>query len=425
MIRKDYLLLIIGLPLLFSGNVRAEKNVNAAELKECLEADNDHASLVCFKKLANKANAPDICNAQDAILQDGANTKIATNTSSQADAKKEGDVDTLSPPNKPERPKIGFGSYETNNIMFKHTTGDDNASEINVSFRYTFPHKEWLSFFDEGILYKLPDTFFSYTNKSDFYWLGTETRPSAPVIGRYHNPALHFRCTNDHPKDDPKEVDICKKAFSKLTFDHFNIEWIDFGLEHISNGQALDLTVTNKNGTIDINQSQANRNIAIAAANNNDLASRRTMDSISRVGMTLGPTAEVQFSPKNDMFNNPIFKGNTLKVKWFIDRDHWGGQQADVYWGPYATQNVNYNNFQKVRAQWDTTICGWLCGWHLKTEWNIGTNGLSTDSWNFLLTVPKGYYLPIGFSAHRGPMNNLSDYTRSQNTLAAGLVFAY
>jgi len=60
-------------------------------------------------------------------------------------------------------------------------------------------------------------------------------------------------------------------------------------------------------------------------------------------------------------------------------------------------------------------------------EWTVGKGMLDTDSLDFHVTFPSmsvgGMKLPWFVRAHFGPMNNLSDYTRSQNSVGIGVRF--
>lgn len=286
----------------------------------------------------------------------------------------------LTPP-KEEVSKF-FGPYEVNSILFKRTSGDDSSSEINISVRYFFKSQSGKSKAD---LYGW-NPFFSYTAKSDFYWIPPlkDTRPSAPVISRYQNPAIHV------------QYGLTDGKFSRIG------DWADVGLEHISNGQALT----------------AKDNIALIQnayqTNNNTV-----MDSISRVGAIAALTLEG---------HKLIGTNSDLTVKWYVYRY---GQEADVYWGRFADRSVNFNDFQRVKIQWRTRYYGFNfteLPWQIGAELNIGSLGFSEDSWNFMLNTPVrwwGYELPFAITMHRGPMNNLSDYTRSQNNVAFGFSFAY
>ncbi|MBU1214191.1 MAG: hypothetical protein KKA63_03040 [Gammaproteobacteria bacterium] len=275
-----------------------------------------------------------------------------------------------------------FAPYESNSFMFKRTDGDAPSSEINISVRYFF--KDPVDRDTKAVVYGF-NPFFSYTGKYDFYWWPVrDTRPSAPVISRYQNPAIHLRYL------------IPDSSYSRVG------DWGDIGLEHISNGQAL--TVQDNLTTVQ-NAYQSNNNAV--------------MDSISRVGALYAITFEGR---------KMLTERSDLTLKWYAYR---ASQEADVAWGPYANRNVSFNDFQRIRVQWRIKYDGFGftdLPWQFSAEANIGSLGLSEDSWNFLLNTPVRigkYEFPFALSAHRGPMNNLSDYTRPQNTFAAGFTFAY
>ena len=221
--------------------------------------------------------------------------------------------------------------------------------------------------------------FFSYTGRFDFYWLGQNTRPSGPVISRFQNPALHFR-----------------------RFDQTG--WWDAAVEHISNGQPLD--------------ADKNRQLVLRAYQVQD---RSTMDSISRTAATLALTLE----RNTELPFRPFGLSNELNVKWYAKRF---GQEADVFWGPHANENLDFNDFQIARIQWklkleDGSTSGKRLPRQFFAEMNVGAKGLSEDSWNFGLICPIGVF-PLAFAVHRGPMNNMSDYAKSQNSVAIGFAFS-
>ncbi len=275
-----------------------------------------------------------------------------------------------------------FVPYEVNSFMFKTTSGDDSSSEINISMRYFFKSQDNAT---RAMIFGF-NPFFSYTGKYDFYWLPFkgETRPSSPVISRYQNPAFHFRY-------QPKNSDLFRPG-----------EWVDIAFEHISNGQSL---TANENRAAVLNAYQTHNNAV--------------MDSISRTGAMLALTLEGR---------KILTSRSDLAIKWYVYRY---AQEADVFWGRFANRSVNFNDFQRVKIQWRIKYDGPQSNlpWQFSAEMSIGSLGFSEDSWNFLLNTPVRilgeYEIPLAFSAHRGPMNTLSDYTRPQNTVAVGFTFAY
>ena len=274
--------------------------------------------------------------------------------------------------------------------MAKFTHDDDNASEINISMRYLFRSET-----EEGGNAKVYDfePFFSYTGRLDFYWLGQNTRSSGPIVSRYQNPALHFR---RYDLRQPNALD--------------RTEWFDAAVEHISNGQPLDAA--------------KNKQLVLRAYQVQD---RSTIDSISRTAATVAITLE----RNTELPFRPFGLRNELNVKWFAKRF---GQEAEVFWGPHANENLDFNDFQIVRLQWklrleDESKSANRLPRQFSAEMNIGSKGLSEDSWNFAFFWPQDIphigVIPFSVTVHRGPMNNMSDYTKSQNSVAVGFAFAY
>jgi hypothetical protein len=275
--------------------------------------------------------------------------------------------------------------YEQNSFMAKSSQGDDDAIEINISVRYFFRANDT----DDHADLNQIRPFFSYTSKSDFYWFppNRDTRFSSPIVSRLQNPALHIQ----YKKANDDDSQFLGKWW----------DWVDLGVEHISNGQATDV--------------QQNKQATIQAYNSND---RAYMDSISRVDAAVALTAEAKKSV-------PALLASDFKVKVYAAR--WG-QESAVYWGQYANQNVSFNDFQLIRIQWGVDLPCDHC--RFNTEMTMGSKGFFTDSWNFQMLLPvKVYYtdytVPLAVSAHRGPMNNMSNYTESQNNFAMGIMLSF
>lgn len=287
-----------------------------------------------------------------------------------------------------------FAPHEVNSFMFKETGDDEDSSEINISLRYYF-HSQLKAVKDAQSSGKKKDCksvkyeranirgfnpFFSYTAKFDFYWIPSgATRPSGPIVSRYQNPALHFRYQRAKANN-----------------------WLDMSFEHISNGQSL---VAKDNITL----------IQLAYMNNN----HTIMDSISRVNASIALAFEASKS---------IGNSNVVSLKWYAHRV---GQEADIYWGDYAYREVDFDDFQTFKLQWQNRFnspFNSALPWQFNVEMNIGRLGIEESSWNLMLNTPffiSAYRLPLAFTLHRGPMNNMSDYTRHQNTFAVGFTFAY
>lgn len=309
-----------------------------------------------------------------------------------------------------------FAPYELNSFLIKKTGGGVGlSSEINISVRYFFKSQVEqapapapaarasgpdsvpdlnISSADENGCPPPParyvratvgrfNPFFSYTARYDFFWVPVrETRPSAPVVSRYQNPALHLRYAIPGKGPD---------------------DWGDVGLEHISNGQAL----TAKDNIPQLQQAYTSRNYPL-------------LDSVSRTDAMFALTLEG---------SHQIDDNNVVALKLFLMRT---GQEADVYWGKYANTDVNYNDFQLARFQWRFKFhapqASVQLPWQFGAEMTVGRYGMPEASWNFQLETPVSifsYHIPLAFTMHRGPMNTLATYTLHQNSFAAGFTFAY
>ncbi len=286
-------------------------------------------------------------------------------------------------------PNDFFGPYEVNSFLVKHSSGDDTATEVNVSMRYYF--KDSSDAARATILGFEP--FLAYTAKADFYWFGSATRDSAPVISRYQNPGIHFRRNSQ---------DIAR------------LDWFDIAIEHFSNGQSLDAS--------------KNEQLVLDAYQTGD---QSVMDSISRVAAAAAITTQLHWK-----FSLPVInKESHIDLKWYIKRFD---QEADVFWGPHASEDLDFNDFQIIRLQWvlalrdrpffsDKAYKGLPIRFY--SEVNMGSKGLSEDSWNFMLNLPTHIpylgVIPFAITGHLGPINNMSDYTRSQNSVAGGIALVY
>ena len=115
---------------------------------------------------------------------------------------------------------------------------------------------------------------------------------------------------------------------------------------------------------------------------------------------------------------------------WLSAKLWYFGLEDNVNWGPDAAKNPTFADYDIVKVvvndQYLTRHSGFpefIWGF----EWTFGRGLLQTDSLNLHVTFPSvttgGYKLPWFIRAHFGPMNNLSDYTRSQNSIGIGVRF--
>lgn len=284
-----------------------------------------------------------------------------------------------------------FTPYQPNSAVFQSNEHDNNAIEVNFSFRYLISPPKCLdkgTGLCNGHEHKW-EHFVTYTGKFDFY-MGT--RPSSPVINRLNNPAWHSRV-----------------YFSDNAM---HAEWLDIGVEHKSNGQTTSADVINTN---------TGNNAAEEAY----LAGNRSyIDSISRSTNYISLEAKFHF----DMGS---FSNNKLYVKLFAH--HWN-EESDVHWGRYANQNINFSDFERIRTILnvqlnDTNVYDDMV--ELGLEWTVGDKGMATDSANVWLRWPWDVKLPLFgqthfpliLRAHIGPMNELSNYSESERSIGIGLAF--
>jgi hypothetical protein len=293
-------------------------------------------------------------------------------------------------------PTDRFIPYEPITMIWKRSRGDQNSLEGNYSFRYFLSNPD-------NIGEKKLGLYLSYTGRFDFYLLGT--RPSSPVVNRLSNPALHYRFEKDNA---------------------LNTQWLDMGIEHFSNGQTIDANT---------NYSQ----IQTAYQNGNN----EIIDMVSRSAGQAVLTTEAKWifnDSEKESSESDITVENDIYVKLFLHRFD---QDAAVYWGEYASrgENINFNNFQvarivyRIRGIGDAGMYKRIGIKHVHgqdrefaIEWNIGTDYLYADSFNFIANLPfsiKDYFIPLALTAHYGPMNRMSNYTESQISYGIGLAFAY
>ena len=163
--------------------------------------------------------------------------------------------------------------YKPNYAMVSLGNHNDKALEIQYSGRYNIKKISCVKNHNKNGLYidyecvegkkitedkkgitekklpkKLIETFFSLTGRYDFYVFGEDNRPmnndyksvnreSGQVVNRFFNPALHTRFI--YPID-------------KLETQKYKLEFVDIGIEHLSNGQSgnfeeIDFSAGNDN----------------------------------------------------------------------------------------------------------------------------------------------------------------------------------
>lgn len=285
-----------------------------------------------------------------------------------------------------------FKPYGMNYGVWQLTKGDEQAMDVQYSFKYILYNCE--RFDQEGYLGCRADGtsklngFFAYTGKFDFYMF---TRGSSPVINRVSNPALHAK------------YDF---AIEKTTG---SLYWADLSVEHRSNGQVVEVD------TKDTNPASPTFNQYLTEIEYQK-GNREYFDRISRDANYVKLATGWQYRQ-----NTKVDVG----VKLYFTDD------SDITWGPYAGTGVGFKDFDLVQLKayqnvkalnkfFPEIICG--------LEYLIGRKGLATDSLDLYLITPFigwGLEIPFMVKAHFGPMDRLSDYSRSINSFGAGFIFSY
>lgn len=291
-----------------------------------------------------------------------------------------------------------FRPYERNYAIWQWTRNDQEAMEVQYSFKYIMYDCKNIGY---GPLFGCRDNgmnnfnlFFSYTGQFDFY---VGTRPSGPVINRLSNPALHLSYDElEQEGDNPKKT-----------------RWsIDLSVEHRSDGQAVDPELK------DTNPSSPNFGKFITQIEY-EKGNNEYFDRIS-VGANYVRLSGYYSRPNTDMDIELSGKA------YFSD-------ESSVTWGKYAGQNVSFSDFDLIQIKLRDK---WFQRWHhvpntiLALEYSIGNKGFATDSVDLFLTFPwlsdkKGWNLPVFIKAHTGPMERLSDFSRSVDSIGFGFSFLY
>lgn len=288
-----------------------------------------------------------------------------------------------------------FQPYEPNYVIGQGTEGDDGALEAHYSFKYLFTRPESTDNTSGG------DFYFKFTGEFDFY-MGT--RESGPVINRQSNPAFHYR---RYTKDKP----IWGIAVLK---------YFDIGLQHFSNGQATDADRGCDSGTCDTQ--------LIFDRNPND----RFFDSISRgvnyvsveTSFRLGKNRKNKKSSGRCDGSAHCYDLWVRVIPWYITDDNL------VTWGPDVnTRHVA--EFERVRVilSHRYSFCKPRANFseiEATLKWTLGDDFVGGDSAELGIFLPwqRGRVkIPLYLQIHDGPLNNLSDYTRSRSSFGLGLRF--
>jgi len=286
-----------------------------------------------------------------------------------------------------DEPFINLGQrlvpYKMNYAIYQFTKTDESALEVQYSLKYNF-----IKEFDEKCN-QAHNFFFSYTGMFDFY---VGTRSSGPVINRISNPAFHYK------------FDLVNSENSSI--------WFDFGLEHKSNGQVTDPNDKDDNP----NSPTYGQYITQLEYNKGN---RHYFDGIS-VGSNY-----VSLSAGANKDNNNLTYGLTYKL--------YVTSESDVTWGKYAGSGVKLNDFDMINVNMSKTFMFNSVNFKdatLTLAYAIGKKGLSTDSVDIFAILPLyidscEWKFPFMVKAHFGPMDRMSDYTKSLSSIGIGFALSY
>ncbi len=279
--------------------------------------------------------------------------------------------------------------YKMNYAVWRFMHEDQGALQVQYSFKYDL-YCEWEE--------RLHEAYLSYTGKFDFYMF---TRNSSPVINRTSNPAVHYRYGSTFSSGDPF--------------------WLDFAVEHRSDGQVTDATTKDENPA----SPAFGRYLAEIEYEKGNNA---YFDGISRDSNYFSVTSGWKRTvPLPDKSGKDFDRHKAeIGVKAYFSQD------ALVTWGPEAGEK-RFSDYDIVNVSYAfTKQLSWS---HFKDatlgfEYVIGAKGFATDSVDLFVVLPlyssKGAWkFPIILRSHFGPMERLSNYTQSMRTVSLGLALNY
>lgn len=289
-----------------------------------------------------------------------------------------------------------FQPYGTNYAIIQATDGDERAIEVGYSFKYIIYNCElWGKETAVEEFLSCPSNnkarfFFSYTGEFDFY-MGT--RDSGPVINRVSNPAFHLKFVDT---DETNPI----------------IDWIDFGIEHRSNGQVVDANlVDNTPGSPTFGQT-----LTQIQFNQGD---HKYFDTISRGANYLSAAIGFDTEKYGDL---------SLSVKAYLTND------SNITWGPLAGTDTSIRDYDILNINYaykQTTPWNSVPEITYTLEYVVGKEGFDTDSADIGIIFPlkfeglNGWRIPWYLRMHIGPMDRLSDYTQERNSIGFGTAFSF
>lgn len=305
-----------------------------------------------------------------------------------------------------------FQPYRANYGLFMPASKyDDDRINAQYSFRYSIfdckrDNRHWKSgrcdrqdsYF--GIFE--PSIFLSYTGAFDFY-MGS--RPSGPVVNRMSNPAIHL--------------------YSKIKEQRFGIDYLELAFEHRSNGQVVEVE------KIDV-VTQAVFDAAAQTAFEDEKYA--FFDTISRESNYFNLTFGTDGSDPS--LAQPLTEGwvADYRFNWQVSLKAYTTQGNRVTWGPFASEDVDVDDYDLARISasrtfaWDQKYA--FNKMTLSAEYTVGNRLFETDSFDVAVVFPyngdaEQTKIPLVLKLHHGPMNNLSDYTKSVTSFGVGLALWY
>lgn len=284
----------------------------------------------------------------------------------------------------PESDAPRFTPYGVNYLLFQKTQNDDESLEGHYSFRYTLfdcrrgnEQESWDTCKPMGNDRLQFLLHFTMTGEFDFY---AGTRDSGPVVNRTSNPALHFQWIWAQKK--------------------FGVDYLDVGLEHRSDGQVVEIDEVNEDGRL---RTQV-------AYENNDHA---YFDGLSR------GSNYISFNIGSSYLQNWTWKAS---AKLYLTKD------TDVNWGTFADKNVDLSDYDIVNISVNKSFSIGNFETKLVATYTAGKKLFKTDSLDLSFGFPIEHGrsdIPLFLNMHIGPMDTLSNYTKSVFTIGFGLAFSW
>ncbi len=293
--------------------------------------------------------------------------------------------EAISPPPTFDKFTQRFQPYGLNSAVYTFTEDDDAALRADYSFLFRL--------YDTKQIEEQEDVsrtifFFSYSGQFDFY---VGTRDSSPVINRISNPAL----TLYH------------------IFQGEALDFVSFALEHRSNGQVVEIDERDESG-----------NLKTQVAYNND--DYEYFDALSR-GANY---ATFSFGGSHK------FGKDEHDLYWGISNKIYVTDDTEVNWGRWQNGSTNIKDYDitRIGLKYEgPKFSDYIQRPVALAEYTIGKKFFDTDSIDISLILPlrmskktqNQWLLPITLTYHSGPMNTLSNYTKSVQSIGAGVTFWY